>query len=531
MGFEIEVCKKKLSSFLLSVYFFAFLGVISIVLIQKFASQLTRHDRKETFIKKLLFERDQDDPLKTLKQNTFGDADRKKQLQIKEAFSHLWTVYQTKAWGHDVITEDDEYADYSGYCTTMIASIGTLFLMDMIPEVLEIERYLNKTVLTPKGTTNRATFIGQVVGGLISAYDLTGFHTFKEQFINIANKLSSPSSNPTSDTMIITKNGWIQSSNQIYNIHEYSSVILPMQKCYEYTNSKIFYSSSLGPIDELITTSRNSAVHQNLYNSTAKKEYIGLISYANDGNSLYEVIQKLNMLTNNAFNSLKKHTRDSTMIFLHKFIEEDKEGNDFVIRYKGTKKDPTVTIDSSLFAGMLLLNKDLPSEYTNTVINITKKLGNGIIKYLNINENGIPPVAAKLDSDGKLTPVVNRYYLDHRILESLLILYRTTHDQKYRDAAWKLFLSVNATCRTNYGFTGVSMKPNGEHETLEGEIDPRIFSGFFKYMYLIFSDSAFVDLDNWIFTPEGHPILKLDKKLLTADSEVFTNGDRTSVFQ
>jgi mannosyl-oligosaccharide alpha-1,2-mannosidase len=179
---------------------------------------------------------------------------------------------------------------------------------------------------------------------------------------------------------------------------------------------------------------------------------------------------------------------------------------------------------------MLALNNDISSEYINIKKNLTDKLGGGIIKYLNINENGVPPVAAKLGADGSLKPVVNKYMLDHRILESLLILYRTTHEQKYREAAWKLFVSVNSTCRTDYGFSGVEIKPGGECERLEGEVDPRVFSGFFKYMYLIFSDSTFVDLDKWVFTPEGHPLLKIEKWAPTVDSEVFTIGDRTTVF-
>ena len=528
---EFFPCLKneKFVNIIISIYVFALLSVITVFSVKFFSLNISNlFDRKDSYVKDLLEQMNSEEIYRIRKQNLYGDSDKKKLYEIKSSFLHLWNSYKSHAWGHDVISEDDEYADYCGYAMSMIASIGTLYIMDMQNEVKEIEKYFKKTNLYPKGSVNKAQFLGQVIGGLISAYELTGMKTFQTMFLDYSSKASQVSS--TSQTMVLDGNSWRSSKNPVFNIHEFSASILPLHKIYEYTNTKSFFLSSLQPIDDIIQTNRFHGLYQNLYNISSKKEVIGLMSYESNGYSLYEILTKINKLTRDSYPSLHKLIGESTKLFLHKFIDEN-DSYAYLTRYRGTQKDHVITLDSFLFAAMLKSSKEIPPEYINMYCNYSDKLANGMLNYLNLNDYQLPILSALFNENNKtLTPLNTRYLLNHRILETLLVFYRLTHKNIYREAAWKIFKAVNTTCRTQNGFSSVILDKNGKAEKIDSEIDPNVYSGFFKLMYLIFSDSAFVDLDSWVITPEGHLFKKFKEKNLLVDSEAFTFGDRTSVF-
>ena len=107
--------KHSFVSILVSIYFFAFVATISVFAIRFLASDLLKKDRKDLFVKNIMQQMKADENRGLEYKNEYGDADRKKLVQIKQSFLHLWNNYKALAWGHDVISEDDKYADYSGY--------------------------------------------------------------------------------------------------------------------------------------------------------------------------------------------------------------------------------------------------------------------------------------------------------------------------------------------------------------------------------------------------------------------------------
>ena len=108
------------------------------------------------------------------------------------------------------------------------------------------------------------------------------------------------------------------------------------------------------------------------------------------------------------------------------------------------------------------------------------------------------------------------YDLRPEVIESYYYAYRITGKQMYRDWAWDAFVAINATCRTEHGFSAVSnvKKSNGGH--MKDTTESFLFAEVFKYAYLIFTaDDAWQTDKNgdnrYVFNTEAHPMKVVGK--------------------
>lgn len=91
--------------------------------------------------------------------------------------------------------------------------------------------------------------------------------------------------------------------------------------------------------------------------------------------------------------------------------------------------------------------------------------------------------------------------------ETYFLLWRTTGDVKYRERAWELALAIHRSCRTAVGgYTDLknvnSVKPVEQKDYQRA----MLFSGTFRYLYLIFGNDTVFSLDDWFYNARGHPL-------------------------
>jgi len=106
----------------------------------------------------------------------------------------------------------------------------------------------------------------------------------------------------------------------------------------------------------------------------------------------------------------------------------------------------------------------------------------------------------------KLFYEIPKYLLRPETVESLFLMWRYTHNQKYRDFAWKIFGSIEENCKSTYGYSGLNDVKNGNSKN---DLQESYFvAETLKYLYLIFSDDSMLPLtgsDAYVFNTEGHP--------------------------
>ncbi|CUA73820.1 mannosyl-oligosaccharide alpha-1,2-mannosidase [Rhizoctonia solani] len=126
-----------------------------------------------------------------------------------------------------------------------------------------------------------------------------------------------------------------------------------------------------------------------------------------------------------------------------------------------------------------------------------------------------------------------RYILRPETVESLFLAYRLTGDPKYRRWGWRIFQSIEEHCKVP---TGGYATVWGSATQLEcGVADPHtvlnvdklpvrwedkqetfLLSETLKYLFLLFSDSTVLPLDEVVFNTEAHPFPVFTPSLRTA---------------
>lgn len=514
--------KVKSSKFIISVWTFIFLAIISMLLIKPINQTIGRFDRKAKYAEILQEEMQRySDSLRS--KGLYGDSDHIKLRLIRQSFLFLWNSYRAKAWGHDVLHDEYMFEDSTHQAQSMVSSIQTLDLMGLKTDVAEVNKHFKRIIPHAKGSVKLSTYFGQVVESFISSYE----QIEEKQYLEIAKSLLNDINDSVfdgTDMLAYSNNNLFPSGNPVFNIHEYSSLFLCMVQLYKHTGTKSFLTGSLRILDKLLQSNVDD-LFLNTYSKQDNNGVPGYSSFDSNGYSIYDSMIKLNILTNNSLPSLRKYVDNIFELVVENYLEY--RGNSaYIVGYNQNIQENIVTLDSFLFAGLIKIRRDMNPEDSTRYNILAEKLMNGLFEYLNINPCGLPPRSAVLSNT--LEPHDNVFDFDNRILELLLILYRTTRDNKYRDAAWRIFKAVNEHCRTFYGFAPVSIN-NSQITQIHKEVDPKIFSGFFKLMYLIFSDTAVADLDKFVITGNGNYLKIWENPEMYIDSEVFEDASRLSV--
>jgi mannosyl-oligosaccharide alpha-1,2-mannosidase len=116
----------------------------------------------------------------------------------------------------------------------------------------------------------------------------------------------------------------------------------------------------------------------------------------------------------------------------------------------------------------------------------------------------------------KLKSVIPSFALRPETIESLFILHRITGKQNYREMAWDIFQAIEANCLHERGFAPLS--DVSRESQSDGPMETFLIAETFKYLYLIFSDTDSISLDEFVFNTEAHP-LKIRRDILSVLSK------------
>jgi len=106
--------------------------------------------------------------------------------------------------------------------------------------------------------------------------------------------------------------------------------------------------------------------------------------------------------------------------------------------------------------------------------------------------------------DGTYKPFERSYLLRPETVESYFILWRMTKDPKYREWGWKVVQALEMNCKVEGGYSGIR---NVNVKRSTDDVQQSFFlAETLKYLYLLFSDDDLIDLNQWVFNTEAHPL-------------------------
>lgn len=96
-------------------------------------------------------------------------------------------------------------------------------------------------------------------------------------------------------------------------------------------------------------------------------------------------------------------------------------------------------------------------------------------------------------------------------IESWFYAYRITGEERWADYVWEVFLAINETARNDVAFASVGNANMPFGGSQSNSLDSFFFAEVLKYIYLTFAGPEVVNLDEWVFNTEAHPVRALCK--------------------
>jgi mannosyl-oligosaccharide alpha-1,2-mannosidase len=476
--------------------------------------------------------------------------DAQKQDEIREAMRASYGAYEKYAFGFDELQPKSLRGsnNQGGVSASVIDAIDTLKIMNLEEEYERARAHIlnDKTsgienlasARLDRGISVFETNI-RVLGGLLSVYDLTLDENFLERAVQVANAIA-PAFETKSGipyTMInpLTKRG------ECFSFYQNSAVLADAgtlqlefftladrtknRKWYEYAKKAMDVILSYKPISPNSISTPLGLYPLFINPSTGK--FTSDHSYAIGalGDSFYEYLIK----AWRAFPNAQKRSRyrvefdnsmDSVLKFMvSKFPKLTWQGtskqlydawflNDLKDGRQILKMDHLVCFIS----GALVLGAEHASEeeIAKEYLALAEHTTTLCRDFYRAQVSGLSPdVVVASSASGTMYGTHNQNIQRPETVEAIFYMYRKTGDEKYRNWAWEIFQSMREMYATDTGWTGIRDVRNKASTSPQNRDDITqtfFFAETLKYLYLTFGSSDEIDLSEWVFNTEAHPV-------------------------
>ncbi|XP_033162240.1 endoplasmic reticulum mannosyl-oligosaccharide 1,2-alpha-mannosidase [Drosophila mauritiana] len=451
----------------------------------------------------------------------FHGATNERQSAVVAAFKHSWAGYKKYAWGHDNLKPISQYShEWFGLGLTIVDSLDTMYIMGLDDEFKEGRDWVEQSLrFDTKRDVNLFEVTIRVLGGLLSAYHLSGDTMFLAKAAELGNRLlpafQSPSNIPYSDVNLGDLSAHSPKWSPDSSTSEVTTIQLEFRDLSRSTNISIYEQVAHRVNEKVHDLEKNHGLVPIFINAnTGTFRNYATISLGARGDSYYEYLLKQWIQTGRRDNDnlildymqavdgvltqLMRRTPREHWVYIGELIN----GKDF----KPKMDHLTCYLPGTLILGHqngmpdshLILARDLLDTcYQTYVMNPTHLAAE--ISYFALTE--------KDDQDIYVKPNDAHNLLRPEFVESLYYFYSLTGNRTYQDMGWKIFQAFETHAKVNAGYTSMGNVKNTQSTRLRDLMESFWMSETLKYFYLLFSDDRKeIDLEQWVFNSEGHPL-------------------------
>ncbi|KAM7093670.1 endoplasmic reticulum mannosyl-oligosaccharide 1,2-alpha-mannosidase [Molossus nigricans] len=445
-----------------------------------------------------------------------------RQKAVIDAFRHAWAGYRKFAWGHDELKPvSRSFSEWFGLGLTLIDSLDTMWILGLKKEFGEARRWVSEKLQFQKDVdVNLFESTIRILGGLLSAYHLSGDALFLQKAEDFGNRLmpafQTHSKIPYSDVNIgtgVAHPPWWTSDS---TVAEVTSIQLEFRELSRLTGVKKFQEaveevtrrvhSLPGKKDGLVPMFINT--HSGLFT------HVGVFTLGARADSYYEYLlkqwiqggrQDSRLLDDylEAVEGIKRHLLRRSEPSKLAFVGELTHG-----RFSA-KMDHLVcflpgTLALGAHFGLPADHMELARALMDTCYQMNRQMETGLSPEI-VHFNLYPQ---KDQKDVQVKPADRHNLLRPETVESLFYLYRFTGDRKYQDWGWEILQSFNTYTRVpSGGYSSISNVRDPHNPQLRDKMESFFLGETLKYLYLLFSDDLdLLSLDTYVFNTEAHPL-------------------------
>lgn len=425
---------------------------------------------------------------------------RRKQLaaEVKAEFLHAWQGYKKYAWGHDDLKPlSKSYHDWYAQplLMTPVDALDTMIIMGFKAEAARTKDYILKNLSFDKDIDVQNFEITiRLLGGLLSAYQLTGDRRLLTLAEDLGNRLLPVFNSPTGlpYRYVNLRTGKVR--GEVTNPAETGTLLIEFGTLSKLTGKPVFYEKAKHALVETyLRRSPRGLVGTRVNVETGR--WTNTDSHISaEIDSYYEYLLKCWLLFGDQ--DCKKMWQESIRaINRHLADERAGEGSNRELWYGHAEMNSgkrTSTVYGALdafFPAVLALSGDL---------NRAKRLQSS--SFAMWNQHGIEP--EEFDY-AKMEVVSAGYPLRPEIVESTYYLFHYTKDPQYLRMGESLFRDFVRHCRSDEGYAALKNVVTKERSD---SMQSFLFAETFKYFYLLFAPAQTLNFDKVIFNTEAHPI-------------------------
>lgn len=417
--------------------------------------------------------------------------------EIRAEFLHAWQGYKRFAWGYDEVQPisgkpKNFFVPTHSFGLSIIEAMDTLYVMGADSELDACVKWIRAN-LTFDVDANIQMFeaVIRMVAGLLTGYYITADKLFLDRARDLADRLrvcftKSPSGAPYRYANL--KTGAV--SDPKSNLAEIGSNILEFGDLSRLTGDPKYLDASMRAYEAVMK--KISPIHLLGTNFDVEKgEFIGTDDVAPDEpvDSFYEYLWGGWQMLGNT------QTRDWYYML-----------TDAIVKYKPQTINGHLWFRTVDYKTGTPLADTTSSELAAFYSELISKSG-----YRSIGEQFYDSWTSWLDRYALIPEVIDyakgtvvdtKYWMRPEYPNSSFDLWFLTHDQKYRDTAYRYFEALRSNCRTDNGYT--VLLDVTKHPVVQGDYFPAYsFSENFKYLYLMFANSPRFDSANYYLNTEG----------------------------
>ncbi|KAI8326339.1 seven-hairpin glycosidase [Martensiomyces pterosporus] len=456
---------------------------------------------------------------------------------VRDGFRWAWNAYRKYAFGADEINPltKEPMTTRNGWGATLIDALDTIYIMGLTEEFNEAREKVKHINFDRNDGEPSKVFETNIryIGGLISAYELSGDRMFLKQATSLADIMleafDTSTGIPWQMWDVQTGAGSSEAGPSTYNnLAEIGTYQLEFFRLSQHTHDPSYHKAAQRVYDVILDN--NTPKKGNVYSVPGLypifldiktgKFLSGKPNLGGGSDSFYEYLIKTWALSGFKLQRNLDMWRES-LEGIRKYIIS--RGSDKGL-YMGIGDDDGLDSISDTFtcffpgtlalASRLLNDSDtldlahdlLLSSY-NTFARMPTNIGPEDFGFLPDGDDDRDLTLEQRQEIKKYGFYLDRpYYLMRpEVIESIFYFYRITGDEKYADWIWNIWQGIKANCAVDGGFAGLRDVRIGREGGLVGKQESFVFSETFKYLYLAFAEPNVISLDDYVFSTEGHP--------------------------
>lgn len=455
------------------------------------------------------------------------------QTSVKLALKHAWDGYADTCFGQDELKPISRACgNWLGAGLTIIDSMSTLWIMNLTEDFTRAKDWIAKELRFDfsKDISFFETVI-RILGGLLSAYDLTGEKVFVDKAEQLAESLM-PAFHPKTGMTYgkinlqtgSAKNPSWSHASVLAEVGTIQMEYFALSRHTGIPKWRRLAQRIVDHLEEIKETSSIVGLYPLFINTDSGRFKNQKFSFGGCGDSFYEYLLKVWLLTGKKNTQFRDMYVESINAMIDHMLETSSEGFMYLPSIDRAVKKREMEHLTCFAAGMLALGAASGATDQATGkkhMQVAEELARTCYESYNRQASGIGPESSRFEPSFHARDAA--YHMRPETVESLFYLWRITKDQKYRDWGWQIFVSIERWCKRDVGYSGIKDVRIGQGAPLLDKQESFFLAETMKYLYLLFSDDSVLPLmglddgkpgfENskfWVLNTEAHPILAWD---------------------